>query len=370
VTVANYLREQSYASSFIARLGGDEFAILSPSFETIEQANEFGEKIIANLPVPLAFKGHKLDFGCSIGIAALPLHTTTYDQLQRYADLAMYKAKDLGRGTSVVFAEEMAEIRRRRVQLRIDLDKAITNQEVSIFFQPTMRPNTTKAVGVESLLRWEHQEFGWVPPLDILSLADDVDFPQSLTRYILQQSLIQTRPYILSGAIDWVSINLVDKDLRDLSLPDFILGTLQELEIAPQHLKIEITEHNAISDFQNATRIMNKLQTKGILFAIDDFGAGYSNMLTLDRLPFKVLKIDQSLITQLACEVETKTMVKAIIEMSHALSMEVIAEGVEDAEQESLLADLGCDYVQGFVLGLPKPIAEALPAALPLKLKL
>ncbi|MGI9506537.1 MAG: putative bifunctional diguanylate cyclase/phosphodiesterase, partial [Geminicoccaceae bacterium] len=283
--------------------------------------------------------------------------------LQLFADLALYRAKDEGRGIAVRFEPKMAETHFQRFVMGDELKTALNKKEIRVAFQSVHdladRSVADRSVkGVEALVRWNNHERGWIPPLDILAIAENRELLPALTRYIIRESLTQSKDLIERCLIDWVSINLTAQDLRDRTLTDFIIDTLDTCKIAPHHVKIEITEHTVVSDAENAYEVIAQLSRIGVRFAIDDFGTGYSNLMTLNRLPFHTLKVDQSFVASIEENNEAQTIVKAMIDLGHALDLSVIAEGIETSKQAVTLQALGCDLGQGFFFGKPLPVNE------------
>ena len=362
-TTANRIRNVVRTSDLVARLGGDEFAIIA--FDVVDEAAlvHFTERLLDAVQSPITYGKRQIRCGASLGTAFCPEHAACPHELQRFADLALYQAKASGRGVAVTFDPRLAEAHFMRVTMGEELKAAMARREIAVFFQPVLDLADQSLSGLEALVRWNHESRGWISPLDILAIAEEQGQLPALTRYIVCETLTQIGEVVARGDIDWVSINLTDHDLRDCPLIDFIIDTLEETGVEPKHVKFEITEHTVISDAENACRVISLLSERGASFAIDDFGTGYSNLLTLNRLPFHTLKIDQTFVTDIAGNVEAETIVKAMIDLGHALNLSVVAEGIETPQQLALLQLLGCDYGQGYLFGRPQPLDQVMAAA-------
>lgn len=362
-TAANRIRDIVRTSDLVARLGGDEFAIIA--FDVTDESTlvHFTERLLDAVQSPITYGKRQIRCGASLGTAFCPEHAANPQELQRFADLALYQAKASGRGIAVTFDPQLAEAHFMRATMGEELKTALARRDVEIFFQPVLDLTDQSLSGLEALVRWNHESRGWISPLDILAIAEEQGQLSTLTRYIIRETLTQVRDVIARRVIDWVSINLTDHDLRDCPLIDFIIDTLEETDVAPHHVKFEITEHTVISDAENACRVISLLSERGAHFAIDDFGTGYSNLLTLNRLPFHTLKIDQTFIADIAGDVEAETIVKAMIDLGHALNLSVVAEGIETPQQLALLQMLGCNFGQGYLFGRPQPLDQVMAVA-------
>lgn len=357
-TIAGRIKRAVRKSDLVARLGGDEFAVILKNIDGEAEALQVANRIIEDIQVPIKHGKREMRCGASIGISYCPTHSASSDELQAFADLALYQAKATGRGVAVLFEEAMANEWRNCVTLGADLDAAILNDEIEIHFQPIVDLKTRHLAGLESLLRWQHPKHGWISPLDILDVARDRNMLGNLTRKIIELTLAETSKVLNSSDSIWVSINLSDCELRDQELPQFILNNCNKFSIDPSKIKLEVTEHTMIGDPENTSRMMNFLHKHGIKFAIDDFGTGYSNLLTLKRLPFHTLKIDQTFVSDLFENKDAHTIIKAMVDLAHSLDLKVVAEGVETLIQSSTIESLGCDFGQGYLYGRPQPMQD------------
>ena len=353
---ADRIRKLVRTSDLVARLGGDEFAVIA--FDVVDDAvlDHFTGRLLDAVQSPVPYGKRQIRCGASLGVAFCPEHAADPQELQRFADLALYQGKASGRGTAVTFEPSLAEAHFMRATMGEELKAALERREVDIFYQPVLALADRSLSGLEALLRWKNENRGWVPPLDILAVAREHGQLPALTRYIIRETLMQVRKVIARGDLGWVSINLTDEDLRDGPLIDFIVDSFQETGVPPNRVKFEITEHTVISDEENACRVITRLSERGARFAIDDFGTGYSNLLTLNRLPFHTLKIDQTFVADIGGNLEAETIVKAMIDLGRALNLSVVAEGIETPIQAALLQLLGCRYGQGYLFGQPQPL--------------
>lgn len=360
--VADRIRRTVGEDDLVARLGGDEFAVLLDTGSPATDVDDITLRLLDELHEPIQFGKRQLFCGASIGLAFCPEHSDDSDELQVFADLALYHAKRLGRGASVTFERKMADQFRLRRALGYELEKALDEERIDVFFQPIVDLGSRSLVGFEALLRWYEPERGWIPPMEALSIAKDRSLLGRLTRQVVRKCLKSAAPALRSGRAKWVAFNLADYDLGDRDLPDYILRTCSAVGVDPRQLKVEITEHTVISDTERAGYVMELLNDFGMRFAIDDFGTGYSNLLTLNRLPFQTLKIDRTFVAELFENPESRTIVSAMINLAHALGLNTTAEGVETVQQSETLRALGCDLAQGYLFGGARPMPELLDA--------
>ena len=353
--VAERISKLVRRDDLVARLGGDEFAIIAAGPVGERSKQLVANRLISAIQAPMCYEERRIFCGVSLGIAHCPEHAAKSEDLQRFADLALYRAKAAGRGCNITFERRFAEEHDLRTVMGLELREALSTDAVGIHYQPVVDLGGAKMAGLEALLRWRHPTRGQIAPLDLLAIADDHNLLPLLTRYVVRKSIFDTKPHIVSGMVGWVSINLTANDLHDRELPDYIVECIAEIGLDAKHAKFEITEQTVVSDAENVNHLMTVLSRAGCRFAIDDFGSGYSNLLSLSQLPFHTLKIDRSFIDKLAEGAEAQTFVRAIIELAKAFELEVIAEGVESPTQAHLLRQLGCDLGQGYFFGGPTP---------------
>jgi len=357
-TFADRVRGCLRDGDWAARLGGDEFALILSNVASAAEATGICNELQLKMEKPFLVGAHQLNCGVSMGGAHFPSDAQAVDELQIYADLALYKAKDEGRGRYAPFEPQLARAYRLRTAIGHALKRDLALGEINMHFQPILSSDQKEPPGCEALLRWEHAGFGPVSPLDTLVAAEEHGFLGELTRQIIANSLRAVARPLRRGQIGWVSINLAERDIVDENLPDFVLDTIIEVGIEPAQVRFEVTEHAVISDIEAARGMMQQLNVHGIQFLIDDFGTGYSNLQLLHQLPFHALKIDKSFIERITDNTEILTTVRAMVDLAHSLDLAVVAEGIETAAQHRIASHLGCDYQQGYFVGRPKPAIE------------
>ncbi|BAZ00311.1 diguanylate cyclase/phosphodiesterase with Chase sensor [Tolypothrix tenuis PCC 7101] len=341
----------------LARVGGDEFAVLLKNINDSSEVTAIVDQLQQKMSLPFKNNGQEIFTSISIGIA---LNQTELDYepiaLLRDAHTAMYRAKDLGKGRHEVFATGMHTQIVKRFQLEIDLHRAIEQQEFELYYQSIVSLTTARIVGFEALVRWNNPQYGFVSPAEFIPLAEETGLIIPLGQWILQaacqqlavwQAQFPTNPPLM------MSINLSGHQLTQCDLVDYIEQTLQETGLNGESLKLEITETVAMNDVETAISIMLRLRTLNLRLSIDDFGTGYSSLSYLHRFPVNTLKIDRSFVSRMEDTDEDAAIVQTIIMLSHALGMDVVAEGVETAAQQAKLHSLGCEYGQGYFFSKP-----------------
>jgi diguanylate cyclase (GGDEF)-like protein/PAS domain S-box-containing protein len=361
VAVARRLRETLRPSDTIARLGGDEFAVL------IEDAAEPGrpaaaaERLLAALAEP--FDGVRITASVGIATGAAGQHDAA--ELLRHADVAMYAAKAAGKGRSAVFEPEMESAIIGQLRMKAELARAVEHGEFTVYYQPTVELANGRLAGVEALVRWQHPERGLVPPLDFIPLAEQTGLIVPLGRFVLREACRQMSAWHTSYPTNppmTVSVNLSARELDEPGLVDSVRTILAETGLDPAHLVLEITESLLLVDLPATVGILSDLRALGVRLAIDDFGTGYSSLAYLENLPVDILKIDKSFVDRIG-EAPTdipgvedpnqSVMVSAISQLGHALHLQLVAEGIEQAEQVSTLQGLSCQYGQGYYFARP-----------------
>ncbi len=335
-----------------ARVGGDEFILLLEDIKHVSDAMRVAERISAELSKPFNMNGHEVVVTASMGIA---LSATGYEHpedLLRDADTAMNRAKSLGKARFEVFDPKMREQTISRLQLEIDLRRAIEQQEFENFYQPIISLSTGQIVGFEALVRWKHPTRGLVYPLEFIPIAEETNLIFPLGQWVLTEACRQMKAWQTRfGAMPTLSIS-VNLSTRQFLQPDLIEqigGVLFETGLPPSSLKLEITESMIMGDPYSAAATLSQMKALDIQLGIDDFGTGYSSLSYLHRFPVDTMKVDRSFVSQMELKEENKQIVGTIVALAHNLGLDVVAEGVETAEQLELLKTLGCEYVQGFL---------------------
>ena len=352
-TVAERLMRATRKPDCVARLGGDEFAALIADCTCPAELAAIASRIIAAMREPVTYRDHVVEASCSIGMAIFPDHTLETAELQRFADLALYKAKAAGRATYAIFDEQLRREYDDRHALGADLKLAIEKGDIEPWFQPIVSARTTDLLGVEALARWRHRARGLLSPAIFLSLAEERGLMNELFAAMLRATCRTTLPWIDAGFIQSVSVNVSPSQFRGGQLAETIKSIVELEGFPPKALTIEITEEVLLNDLGRARQQLEQIARGGIRIALDDFGIGYSNIGYLRRLPIHQLKLDRILTTDVAEDHKARMILGAIIDIARTLELEVVAEGVETPPQVKWLSHLGCDKLQGYHFGRP-----------------
>jgi diguanylate cyclase (GGDEF)-like protein/PAS domain S-box-containing protein len=356
---AQKMQEILRDSDFIARLGGDEFVVLQPNMPSMQAGANLAVKLLRVLSRPFEIAGHEVQVSGSIGIAICPDDADDLDQLLKKADLALYRAKNDGKGKYHYFTEKLDTAAHRKTVELAELRRAIERKNFWIEYQPEIAFPTGQTVGVEALLRCSSPAFAGYPIEDIVNLALDAGLMKNLSYWVLRESCAQMRKWKddgLSGAR--ICVNLCSQDLTDPETVNYIDTLIAEMRLQPADLEIELTERQALEVERNGLPVLNTLRSRGINIALDDFGTGYSALSYLKNLPVTAVKLDKSVLAGIPHDVNDCAVVKAIMDLSHALRLEVIAEGVETDEQAAFLNENHCTALQGFLFSRPLPAGD------------
>ena len=337
----------------VARLGGDEFGVLSERATDESSALAVADRLRSAIALPCEIAGVSLEVQGSIGIAIAPEHGTTRDELLRRADIAMYAAKR--GGAPQVFSPGLDDNSPLRLAMTGELRRAIEGGELVVQYQPQVDLREGIVRGAEALVRWRHPTRGFLGPEAFLVAAEQGGLMRNLTRYVLEESLLQLRAWRSAGMEIDLAINVSARDLADARFPDEVAHALAEHGVEPSWLELEVTESVLLSDRLRTSRMLERLVDQGVRIAIDDFGVGYSSLGQLKTLPAKVLKIDRSFVSSMESDQSDAAIVSSTIELAHRLGLHVIAEGVETPDHLARLRAAGCDIGQGHLLGRPQP---------------
>jgi diguanylate cyclase (GGDEF)-like protein len=343
-------------SDTLARLGGDEFTILLENILSMEYATAIANRIAEQLEAPFSLEGHEIFVTTSIGIATGALAQDRPENFLRNADAAMYEVKKSGKAHHQVFNLNMASQARQQLLLESELRRAIEHEEFKVYYQPIVQLDTGKIVEVEALVRWQHPQRGLVPPLEFISLAEETGLIIPIGQWVLQTACRQLQEWHLQYSSDpplIMSINLSSKQFQQTQIAEKIAMTLQEHNLEPWCIKIEITESLLLKNTASNIDIMQRLKDLGVHLAIDDFGTGFSALNYLKQFPIDTLKIDRAFTSGLGEDVEDTAIVHAIIAFAKALNLSITAEGIETADQLALLQELKCDRGQGYYFSKP-----------------
>ena len=344
----------------VARIGGDEFAIILRDLSDSAKAQKVARRIYQSLTQPFSLSGNNISIDLNIGIAPCDVEYDTPEEILRDADIAMHYAKEKNNGPAL-FTIDLRSRFLERVRLEMDLRHAVDRNELAMHYQPIVSLSDGRLIGFEALLRWHHPEFGMIPPVKFIPIAESSGLIQPITVWILHQTCQQLAKWQkISGEYDdlIVSVNISGKHLAKDDLIDDVLNALEQSKLAPHTLKLEITESTAMENAGHTINILNKLKEIGVQLSIDDFGTGYSSLSHLHRLPFDTLKIDRSFVSRVGDNGENSEVLQTVISLAKNLKMRVIAEGIETIAQIAVLQNLGCEYGQGYLIAKPKPREE------------
>jgi diguanylate cyclase (GGDEF)-like protein len=356
--VARRLQRALRDSDTVARLGGDEFGVLLPRVESAQDASGVARNLLAHLREPFVLEGMRLEIDASIGLALHPLHGADNETLQQRADIAMYSAKQSGRGHAI-FEPELDRHSPRRLALAGGLRSAINEGQIQLYFQPKADLRTGRIMGVEALARWDHPEFGIVGPNEFVPIAEQTGLITPLTSFVLDAALRQARAWRDAGLELSVAVNLSARSFLDSQLAVEIPRLLARWGVEAERLELEITESMLMTDPARAEATLDRLSQIGLTLSVDDFGTGYSSLANLKRLPVDVIKIDKSFVIEMAVDASDAAIVRSTIELAHNLGLRVVAEGVESEDAWRSLEALGCDFAQGYYLSRPLPSEAA-----------
>jgi two-component system NtrC family sensor kinase len=357
--VAERLKTQIRESDTLARFGGDEFAIILEDIEEPQNVLSMGQKILEHLSEALNFEGHQLYLTASVGISIYPNDGDNIETLIKYAEVAMYRAKELGRNNCQFYRPEMNARSRELLFLEGALRQALKQEEFVLHYQPQVDLATGKVVGAEALVRWRHPGLGIVPPGDFIPLAEETGLIVPLGDWVLRTACQQIKKWNSDGGIPMrVSVNISARQFNDCNFIDKIDALLQETQIDPRYLELEITESIIMADVEESIMTLTDLKVRGINLAIDDFGTGYSSLSYLQKFPISHLKIDRSFIKDVCSNEQSAEIASSIIALAQNMHLQVIAEGVETVEQMEFLQSKGCEEAQGYLFSRPVPPEE------------
>ena len=343
----------------LARLGGDEFAMLAENCQEVGQAGKLAQSIIERLREPFEFEGHRLFISASVGISLFPSDALGAEQLLRNADSALFKAKANGRACYALYTEELTAHAQHRVETAGELRRALEQDELRVFYQPVFDLFSTRMVGVEALVRWQHPQRGLVPPGEFIPIAERTGLIADIDAWVLRRACRQMVQWQEEGRdLAFVAVNLSSRLFGQRDLYRQVAEVLHETGMDPALLELEVTESAVMEDPEVALEQLHRLRELGLSLAIDDFGTGYSSLLRLKRLPVQKLKIDQGFVAGLPLDDDDIAIVRVIIALARSMGMQVHAEGIEQAEQARFLLEQQCQLGQGYWFGRPVPAED------------
>lgn len=343
---------------FAARMGGDEFVLMIPDMGDDAEAEAEANRLRELLHQPIQLAGRPFQTTVSIGISIAPRDGSDAESIIRHADSAMHEAKRAGRNQAVMYSPAQQATAASALRLMYGLNLALEREEFELHYQPQTDLGTGRIVGVEALLRWQSAELGSVSPAEFIPLAEETGAIVPIGDWVLRKAIRDGKRWLADGHSDLLlSVNLSARQLREPRFAEYTADLLFEYGFPAANLCLEITESSAMIDPEETLHICMELARLGVTLAIDDFGTGYSSLSMLNRFPFRIVKIDKSLIRDIETSKKDAAVIRTIIQLSRHLEMDVCAEGVETLEQEKLLIRFGCRKAQGYLRGRPKPAA-------------
>ncbi|MCP4656926.1 MAG: EAL domain-containing protein [bacterium] len=361
VAVSERLKGSVRTEDTIGRIGGDQFVIVLDGIDNPHAALRAGERIQSALAEPFFVAEEEVSTEASIGVVLSSAGFDEAEDLLRYADIAMYRAKGGGDGKIVVFDRGTDALTIRRLELEARLRKAVENEELRLHYQPILALDSDRIAGLEALVRWQHPDRGLLYPKSFLLLAENTGLIVSIGLWVLREAFLGMRSLqkrLASHAPEFISVNLSSRQLADADLVPQIEAALAESGLDPRCLKLELTETALVENTATAATMLIELQALGVQVCLDDFGTGYSSLGYLDRFPINTLKIDRSFVRQMKDRGKAPEIVRAIVSLAKKLEIDVVAEGVESVQQLEQTRDLKCEYAQGYLISKPLAIDE------------
>ena len=343
----------------VARLGGDEFAVLVENCTQVAQAAGFAQQVLEVMKGAFIIETHQLFISASVGISLYPNDALNAEQLLRNADSALFKAKSAGREGYALYTEELTAHAQYRIEVASDLRRALEQQELRVYFQPVHDLTTSRMVGVEALVRWQHPQRGLVAPGEFIPIAERTGLIAEIDAWVLEQACWQMCQWQAAGVdLSFVAVNISSRLFARPELYQLVSTVLADTGLNPALLELEVTESAVMDNSEVALEQMHRLRELGLRLAIDDFGTGFSSLLRLKCLPVQKLKIDQGFVAGLPGDDDDVAIVRAVIALAQSMGMQVHAEGIEYVEQAQFLLDHHCDLGQGYWFGRPMPARE------------
>jgi diguanylate cyclase (GGDEF)-like protein len=352
--VARRLQSRIRKSDTLARLGGDEFTVVLTHLKDGDDAALVAKSLLEALSRSFLIENHDINISASIGIALFPDNGADANELLQQADSAMYSAKRDGKNRTMYFTPEIGFSVRERLNLENQLRGAIVRGEITVHYQPEFDIATRRLVRFEALARWQHPTLGSIPPDRFIPIAEESGLIIPLGAFVLEHACREARTWqSLSGYPVQVAVNVSTVQFRRASFVDEVTAILQDSGLDPKLLQLELTESIMLDGTDRAASTMKQLAAMGVSIAVDDFGTGYSCFSYLPRLPFNVLKIDRTFVSELGKRVEMAAMIRSLVSLAHNLNMQVVVEGIETVEQLQTIEAMGGNEVQGYLLGRP-----------------
>lgn len=353
--LSSSLREQDT----VARLGGDEFVILLEGITRITDVNLIAQKTIELIKQPyLLDNQHEAVIGTSIGITLYPDDATDLDKLLTNADAAMYRAKQNGRNTYAFYTEAISIEAEKKLRRSNELRKALSNDELVLYYQPQIDIATGKICGAEALIRWQHPTEGLLTPWAFIGIAEETGLIHEVSKWVIQTGCQQLKKWQQKGLGLTLSLNVSPKDFRYLDFHQFIQQEIEKHQLMANELELELTENGLMETTDSVMDMLLKLKQLGLSLAVDDFGTGHSSIAYLKHFPVDKLKIDRSFVKELDQNLADQKITETIVDMAKNFELKVVAEGIETQAQQDIITRLDCDIAQGYLYSKPIPIDE------------
>jgi len=354
--LASRIRKVIDSHHKLARIGGDEFTILAEQYQYNKELEYLAQKVIDTIQEPIIVDKTTMFISCSIGISLYPDDTSSCQDMIRYADTAMYKAKELKQGHYTFYSSDMTELAFEKILLETSMRFALDKEEFILHYQPQINGKTQELIGMEALIRWNHEKMGIIPPSKFIPLAEETGLIIALDQWIMKTGMKQMKTWYDSELNPTrLSLNLSMKQLQESNFISIIKNTLKETGCKAEWIEFEITESHIMHNVLEVIAILQKIKDLGISIAIDDFGTGYSSLSYLKKLPIDKLKIDRSFIIDIPDNKEDAAITNAMIAIAKSLDLKVVAEGVETERQKNYLIECGCKCIQGYYYHKPMP---------------
>ncbi len=354
IEIASILRSLTRTTDIISRFGGDEFVLVLDDLNTVNDSSRILQKILERFQEPFVLKGNPFVVTFSIGVSIYPNNASNEEDLLKFADMTMYKAKESGKNRYLYYDDSMNVDLLEHMRIEQDIRRGLKNDEFILHYQPQIEANTGKIVGFEALVRWQHPKLGLKYPDYFIQIAENsslmIPLGESISKKAMQQVVLWQKQGLNPGI---VSINFTTRQLEDDEFFDKLINLLKETECKPKWIEAELIERYVMSDTVKTTNFLKRFKDIGIKVAIDDFGTGYSSLSYLKYLEISKLKIDKAFIDELENDKKDRAIAKSIIDLSYGLELEVLAEGVETKKQFEILRDLGCQIIQGYYFSKP-----------------
>ncbi|MFK2912965.1 putative bifunctional diguanylate cyclase/phosphodiesterase [Pseudomonas sp. 3HC3] len=360
--IANHIKAATRSHDLVARFGGDEFCVVT-SLNSRDEARHLAQRIMQRMKEPIDLGGRRMVMTTSIGISIYPDDGGTAEELLKHADLALYQSKDNGRNSLNFFNDSLKARASIALQLEEELRLALLEERgLCVHYQPIFDLRSGQVAKLEALVRWQHPQHGMLGPDRFIGIAEANGLIIDLDLWVLRHACADLARLQRHGHGEIkVTVNCSSVTLSHDELPNEVEKVLFRAGLAPRHLELEVTENALVGDIQRTVSLLKRVRALGVALSIDDFGTGYSSLAYLKRLPLDVLKIDRTFLQDVPGSQKDREIVQAIIAMAHTLHLQVVSEGVETAEQQVFLESHGCDYLQGYLLGRPVPLAELRP---------